>query len=105
MPEEKAKYTIPCSRCDGTGLVDRTARGAKTCPDCGGRGKVQETEPELMICPLRMMPVSERIFVVTCLKDECAWWREDIEMCAVPAIPDALMGLYEALDEIRDKTR
>ena len=98
MPEERATYTIPCSRCDGTGLVNRTARGAKTCPDCGGSGKVeQETE---LICPLRMMQYArpetpEVMSRARCLKDKCAWWTYNAygDKCALAAIAEYGLGL------------
>jgi len=71
MPEQKAPYVTKCQCCEGTGLIDRTAHSAKTCPKCDGSGQQQEQKP-IPFCPLRM--ISHGQIRPDCLKDECAWW-------------------------------
>jgi len=95
MPEHKATYRVSCTECEGTGLVERTARGAKTCPQCRGNGTV-EAERE-RVCPLRMLALEVRGSILTgdcvtgrqkilCLKDKCAWWDSGQVSCAVEGI-------------------
>jgi len=61
-----------------------------------------------MKCPLTFRPTiatKEDLewYAMDCLKEECAWWEEDGEGCALPLIALRLGVLVDALYEIAGK--
>lgn len=38
-----------------------------------------------------------------CLKEECGWWRKDVEECSVKLIPLLLGGIGDSIQEQTDK--
>jgi len=63
-----------------------------------------------MKCPLRSISTKypdEQIGHddLNCLKEECAWWDEPCEWCAILTLSRALTALGSVVDEIKEKLR
>ena len=61
-----------------------------------------------MMCPLRIFVVrlGEETgigYIANCLKEECAWWGNNSQQCAMNKIGAELYVIGEVLEEIRDK--
>jgi len=60
-----------------------------------------------MKCPLQLM--GQYVIILSnlgsaceCLKEECAWWGNTSQQCAIPRLANELYSLVEVMEEIRD---
>ncbi len=56
-----------------------------------------------MKCPLleiswQIARPGEKAYKSDCLKEECAWWRESVELCAMPDIAYRLAEIQARLE-------
>lgn len=63
-----------------------------------------------MKCPLRstsVVKIDERLSPVMgdCLQEECAWWEDDLRICAIKEIALELRYAQQRLGDINDKMR
>ena len=61
-----------------------------------------------MKCPLmtleyRLIDQGSSIYIQDCLKEECAWWDEEVNMCSIRSFVEQFENIALYLFEIRNK--
>ena len=61
-----------------------------------------------MKCPLMRIPitvkgVADREKIDDCIKEECAWWNKDREVCSIKLVAGSVYDLWYKLTQIEEK--